>query len=169
MEAILNLGCGEDRLPGALNVDIDPTVNPDQVVDLQDAPWPWPEDSFKLVIARHVLEHLDPVPWSEIERVAQNGGELELTYPIGHTRFEDPTHKQFWNAKTADWLASPENHEHETPIDAELIGKGVSWRLWPPNPIAEVTTRLRLSVFGPGAWMDQVTGLYGEVTARYRL
>ena len=55
----LNLGCGSDLKPGEewLNVDIDPTLGPDQVVDLNRA-LPWPTGHFGEVYCCHVLEHV---------------------------------------------------------------------------------------------------------------
>lgn len=165
----VNLGCGTDHLDDAVNVDVDPSVNPDVVCDLQETPWPFPDDRFEWAHARHVLEHLDPVPWDELQRVIQPHGFLKITHPIGWTRFEDSTHQQFWTVDTAVFLTEPKQHAHEAPLDGKLLTHSVDWHLWPPSPLRWLTTYAREFVFGPGAWMGQVTGLYGEVTAVYEL
>lgn len=163
----LNLGCGEDHRPAAWNVDLSEAVNPDEVVDLQETPWPWPDDEFTTVTARHILEHLDPVPWDELFRVMADGGTLVWVYPIGHTRFEDPTHKQYWNWHTAEALSGERVHEHQFVDGLALIDRLVDYNvsgvsLW------TLYTRLRMARHGPGPWMSQIPGLYGEVQAIYR-
>ncbi len=163
---VLNLGCGEDYRSDAWNVDCSDAVDADELVDLEEQPWPWRDDSFALIVAHHVLEHLDPVPMGEICRVLKPGGTLELRYPIGHTRFEDPTHKQFWNWNTAEALAGERKHGHEHFGDLELTARGLDWhvgdRLW------KMYTRARLQYAGPGPWLGQIPGLYGEVNATYK-
>ncbi|WP_226043518.1 methyltransferase domain-containing protein [Natrinema sp. DC36] len=161
----LNLGCGQDQISDFHNVDISSDVQPDEVVDLQQTPWPWPDDSFSHTLASHVLEHLDPVPWDEICRVLAPGGTLVIVYPIGNTRFEDPTHQQFWNWNTAAAISGERKHAHAHVSNLSLVTRDFGWnvtgRLW------RAYTRYRLAVGGPGAWMGQVPGLFGEVTATY--
>jgi len=166
---ILNLGCGEDYRDGAWNVDISRDVTADEYVDLNQAPWPWPDDAFKTVIAKHVLEHLDPVPWGELERVLADRGTLILEYPIGHTRFEDTTHKQYWNVNTAKWIAGNRKHGHERQTRLNLLCHRVEYDITPADPIVELRTRWKLWKYGAGPWLSQVTGLYGHVRAQYDL
>lgn len=166
---LLNLGCGDDYRRGYLNVDIDPAVDPDRAIDLDDYPWDLPSDHFVKVEARHVLEHLrEPRrAFEEIARILRPGGELELVYPIGHTRFEDATHRQFWNLNTAEQLAGQRNHDHEIDVPLRLMDTDVSWEIGQNEPLVELYTRYRLWLRGEGPWLGQVPGLYGEVTARY--
>ena len=162
----LNLGCGEDYIEHAVNVDINPSVNPDVVVDLQATPWPWANNAFEQVFANHILEHLDPVPWDELRRVLADDGVLVLTYPIGFTRFQDASHKQFWGVDTAEWIVGEAKHSHEAPFpDAELVDWKVDWTIRPPSLLKSLRTRWYLLGYGPGDWMNQVTGLSGEVEA----
>jgi len=111
----LNLGAGEDIEPEAHNVDIVDLEGIDEQVDLDEFPWPWPDASFTCVLAKHVLEHLEhPMKAiAEIIRILKPSGRFVWWYPIGHTRFEDPTHKQFWNWNTAETIAGERKHSHE--------------------------------------------------------
>ena len=162
----LNLGCGEDHIEHAVNVDIDASVNPDVVVDLQATPWPWADNAFEQVFASHILEHLDPVPWGELRRVLADDGVLILRYPIGFTRFQDATHTQFWGVDTAKWIVGETDHSHEAPFpDADLVVREVDWTIRPPSLLKSLRTHYYELVFGPGDWMNQVTGLSGEVKA----
>ena len=54
----LNLGCGFRTLPGWINVDAAAACDPDQLVDMERLPWPWPTDGANQVLLCHVLEHL---------------------------------------------------------------------------------------------------------------
>lgn len=170
LPATLNLGCGDDYQHGAHNVDISPAVGPDEVVNLDDFPWPFPSEQFVHIDARHVLEHLsDPMQaLHEICRILRPDGTLTITYPIGHTRFEDPTHSQFWGYHTAAALAGDRQHAHEIDVPLELLDREVEWAISQSEPVSRLYTRYRLAVSGPGPWLEQVPGLHGEVYARYR-
>jgi len=117
----LNLGCGYDKRPGWHNVDKVPDSAPDQVVDLEALPWPWPDDSVDEVALRHVLEHLgrDPDTYlglmKELWRVMKPGATVTITVP--HPRHDhylnDPTHvrpitvaglEMFSQARNRDWI-----------------------------------------------------------------
>lgn len=96
----LNLGCGHNKRPGWVNVDHSDTCSPDVVVDLEQTPWPWPDDSVDEVLMSHVLEHLGQQTrtylaiWQELYRVCKPGALLLIFVP--HPRHDDyitdPTH-----------------------------------------------------------------------------
>jgi len=98
----INLGCGYMKLDGYLNVDASEFVEPDQVVDLQQVPWPYEDDEFQHIVAKDILEHLGNDKHSlvdivkEMYRVSENGAVWEVQVP--HHRsdhaWDDPTHKR---------------------------------------------------------------------------
>ena len=55
---ILNLGCGNERIENALNVDIDNTTLADIYIDLDVFPWRWRNNSIEGIYMIHSLEHL---------------------------------------------------------------------------------------------------------------
>lgn len=55
----LNVGCGESKREGYINLDWSPLVGADVSHDLNVFPYPFPDNSFDLIEAFHVLEHLD--------------------------------------------------------------------------------------------------------------
>jgi SAM-dependent methyltransferase len=166
--SVLNLGCGQRQLDEAMNVDIDPAVDPDIQHDLTETPWPFPDNAFSIIIARHILEHLPTVPWAELHRTLAPHGQLVVTYPIGHTRFEDTSHEHFWNYHSASHLAGNRVHTHEAPTTLTLEDRDVEWEITNAEPLATWYTRYRLWRAGPGPWLSQIPGLYGEITATYR-
>ena len=97
----INLGSGLKRYEGFLNIDHDPAVNPDYVVNIdKDVKLPFEDCTVDEVKAYHLFEHLSdgffPL-MQELYRVAENGCILDIQVP--HHRSEiwygDPTHCRF--------------------------------------------------------------------------
>ena len=96
----LNLGCGSKILDGWHNVDKYPTFSPNQLVDLEVFPWPWPDSSVDEVLLCHVLEHLGAATdvylgiIRELYRVCRDEAKIVIVVP--HPRHDnflgDPTH-----------------------------------------------------------------------------
>ncbi len=96
----LNLGCGVNKLDGYINVDKFDYGKPDIVMDLEQTPWHFPDDSVQEIVLHHTLEHLGKDAQTffeiikEIYRVCQNGALIEISVP--HPRHDhfinDPTH-----------------------------------------------------------------------------
>ncbi len=90
----LNLGCGPKRLAGWVNADKSAAFQPDQVVDLETFPWPWPDASVDEILLSHVLEHLGQTPdafigvMKELWRVCKAGAQVRIHVP-------DPRHESF--------------------------------------------------------------------------
>ncbi len=105
---ILNLGCGNVPISGALNVDLKGSVGADVVHDLNRRPWPFADASFSTVHANDVLEHLhDTVEtMAEIHRVSRAGARVHITVPHFSSQgaFLDPTHRRFFAAGTFDYF-----------------------------------------------------------------
>jgi SAM-dependent methyltransferase len=80
---LLNLGCGLRKLEGFVNVDGFETCRPDILWNLNDMPWPWPDESVDSIYCNHVMEHL--VDWmaafKECARVLKVGGTLQVNVP----------------------------------------------------------------------------------------
>ena len=55
----LNIGCSTFKLSNFINIDIDPSVNPDLVLDLNDLDKKFEENSVDFIFAGHVFEHFD--------------------------------------------------------------------------------------------------------------
>jgi hypothetical protein len=119
----LNLGCGSKKLDGWVNVDKIAAAAPDQVVDLEALPWPWPDDSVDEVLLSHVLEHLGAETdvylgiIKELYRICRDGARITIVVP--HPRHDhylnDPTHVRpitadsivmFSQAANRNWIAA---------------------------------------------------------------
>lgn len=101
----LNLGCGQNKAAGFVNVD--KYGDPDFRHDLEEFPWPWPDSSVDEVQLIHVLEHLGRDPdvfigvMKELYRVCKAGAKVRVHVP--HPRHDnfigDPTHVRVVNAQ----------------------------------------------------------------------
>jgi hypothetical protein len=115
----LNLGCGGQKFADWINVDKFPTCGPDQVADLEQFPWPWPDNSVDEVRMYHVLEHLgaDTEVYlgiiKELYRVCRDNAAIHIVVP--HPRHDDflndPTHVRPITRGSFDLFSQAANHE----------------------------------------------------------
>ena len=102
MELRLNLGCGNHKIPGWVNVDISESVSPDEIQNLLTFPWKWEDNSVEEIYCSHLVEHLSPGTevisfMDEACRVLKVGGKFRIRAPY-YTSIRavmDPTHKLF--------------------------------------------------------------------------
>jgi SAM-dependent methyltransferase len=92
----LNLGCGEFKKEGYLNLDISPEVRPDLVHDLNAFPYPFHDNQFDSIEADHVLEHLENpfLVMKELHRISRNKALLTVRVPHFSRGFSHPEHKR---------------------------------------------------------------------------
>ncbi|MFA4818128.1 MAG: methyltransferase domain-containing protein [Parcubacteria group bacterium] len=79
----LNLGAGQDKKIGYINIDWNPLAQPDVTHDLNSFPYPFDDGTFDLIEASHILEHLDKpfLVMKELHRILKSGGELIVKVP----------------------------------------------------------------------------------------
>lgn len=114
MELLIGCGSRRDKMIGSgeweklVTLDLEESHHPDVVHDLNDYPWPFPDDEFDEIHAYEVLEHLGRqgdyrsffATFSEAWRILKDGGLLCATCPApgspwvwgdpGHTRQISP-------------------------------------------------------------------------------
>ena len=114
-ETVLNLGSGRRYVHGAVNVDITPDTAPDVVHDLDDRPWPFPDDSFDEIHGIDVLEHLADVvgAMQELHRVARADATVKIVVPhfSSPNAYTDPTHERQFGAFSFDYFTGAGLHD----------------------------------------------------------
>ncbi len=94
---ILDVGCGINKLPGAIGIDRNPRTRADVLCDLDHFPYPFRDNSFDRLQAVHVIEHLSDVirAMEEFHRLVRAGGTVFLVTPhyTDFSSFCDPTHR----------------------------------------------------------------------------
>ena len=113
----LDIGCGGQKINGFVGIDIRNLPGVDIVYDLNLTPWPIQDESVDLIVASHVIEHVDCVITfiSEIYRILRKNAMLVIRYPHYSQRhtFRDPTHKRFMTLESLDYFI----------IGSELFGE----------------------------------------------
>lgn len=137
------MGCGKNRLDGFVNVDKMAAAGPDVVHDLEQFPWPWPDNSAEAVVFYHSLEHMGREAdtfiaiMAELYRICAPGAVVQIDVP--HFRhdnfFGDPTHVRvvtpqllglFSKQKCTEWVArgcanSPLALYHDIDFEIEQV------------------------------------------------
>lgn len=157
----LNLGCGFRKLEGWTNVDKRGECAPDEIVDLEKFPWPWPDSSAEEIRLTHVLEHIGSTPTTflnfikELWRICQTGATIKVLVP--HPRSDeflwDPTHVRPITAEGLRMFSQVRNQEMirsgnpETPlgiyigVDFDLLAVKYIWK----KPWADAYIERRLT------------------------
>lgn len=92
----LNLGCGEFKKKGYINLDYYSVSEPDIRHDLNRFPYPFEDNEFDLIEASHILEHLnDPFKvMKELHRISKNNALIIIRVPHFSRGFTHPEHKR---------------------------------------------------------------------------
>jgi len=100
MEVMYNLGCGENKRRGFINVDSSKEVKPDVLADVRIVPWKWAKQA-DLIFADNLFEHIREESllkvMQECHRVLKPNGLLQIIVPLtieGNYMavFSDPMH-----------------------------------------------------------------------------
>jgi SAM-dependent methyltransferase len=93
---------------GFIGVDIIKSRDVDVICNLERNCLPFASESFVVVYANHVLEHINNLEnlLSEVSRVMKPGAKFLVCVPYaGHIRaFQDPTHVRFFTLKTFEYF-----------------------------------------------------------------
>ncbi len=143
----INLGSGNLRREGWVNVDRLACVNPDIVCDITKMPWPWDESVAERIDADNLLEHVGwgsdgedllMVVMNEAHRILIPGGVMWFRvpdferWPVGALR--DPTHRRYFVKGSMDyWTADHPTHHN--------YGKFYGYKPW----------GVRVKLYTPGA------------------
>ena len=80
----LNLACGSCKLDGYVNVDVNPELKPDLVLDV-NGPLPWKDGEVDEIVLSHAIEHVEAKfhhrIYVEFHRILKPEGILILGYP----------------------------------------------------------------------------------------
>lgn len=107
---ILNLGAGNLLIEGAVNHDqVKHRPEIDVVWDLNELPWPWKDESFDLVVAKSVLEHLRMDLFRSMDecwRILHPEGKVYLKIPYWrhNTSYGDPSHHGRFSLETPQFF-----------------------------------------------------------------
>ena len=109
---ILDVGCGLNKFPGAIGLDVNPRGRADVIADLDHFPYPFRDGTFAEVRAIHVIEHVaQPIAMlEEFHRLLGAGGRVVIATPhyTDFSSFCDPTHR--WHLNSFSFRYFGEQH-----------------------------------------------------------
>jgi len=120
----LNIGSGETKIPGYINIDIEESTKPDVVCDFRKTNLPFEDSTADKVTMLHCIEHIEYFHWHdilfEIHRVMKLGAKLILAYPEFERCVENFLEnkwgmKDFWRATLYGRQLYPGDY-HVTPV-----------------------------------------------------
>jgi predicted SAM-dependent methyltransferase len=104
----LDVGCGNNKIPGAVGIDLVAGPQIDIVHDLDDTPWPLESNTFQLIRLWSVIEHLRNLvaTMEEVHRVARPGAMVLIGTPhfSSANAYTDPTHIHFLSGRFLDYF-----------------------------------------------------------------
>lgn len=115
----INLGCGNTKLEGYVNVDADPNVNPDVVMGIEEYLKRQESGSASEIVMFHTIEHIPKMYWlsifTDINRVLKINGEFLLSFPEWEACAENflKNHdgkREFWEATLYGRQLSPTDY-----------------------------------------------------------
>jgi len=143
-EKVLHIGSGKAALPGTKTIDIIDFPEVDVVHDLDIFPWPFADNSYDLIFAHSVFEHLENQlkTMEEISRILKPGGRLVITVPYFRCvdAFTDSTHTHFFTTQSLNYYirgSELSNFEY-TNVKFKKIGFWYGW----PHPSKNILVRL---------------------------
>ena len=113
----LHMGPGLAKIDNTISIDLNSTIKPDIVWDLNHVPWPIEDNSKDVIIAMNIMEHLDDVSktMDELHRISKPNALINILVPhfSAASAFADPTHKSFFSYRTFDYFVTGKKLEKE--------------------------------------------------------
>jgi len=145
---VLDVGCGDAKVKGAIGIDCVPLPGVDVVHDLTLFPWPFENESFDQIYMLNIIEHLpDTIKiMEEVHRLLKKGGtvHIEVVYWNHMHSISDPQHVRFFNEVTWEFFTG-KRKGYYTKAQFEMAGfeyiyDGIAKRLfiseWLMNKLA---------------------------------
>ncbi len=121
---ILDIGCGNNKTPGAIGVDFVNLPGVDIVCDL-NKDWPIEDSGYDQIIFRHSMNHFNDIYhiMKQAHRVLKKGGLMEVVAPhfSSDNIFTDPTVKFFIGYRSFDYFCDNVSSKYHYYSDARFI------------------------------------------------
>ena len=168
-ESVIDLGCGPAKVPGAFGVDHHPYEGVDQVLSLDETPWPLDDSGYDRIYARHVIEHLADVPsfMNEVHRIGKPGAILEVVTPHFSSidSYKDPTHR--WHLATTWYEVFTQSYLSEQMADFEHLESELTFG----KSLRSILPKLMIRLKGRTWWEKHYAFTYParNITTRLRI
>ncbi len=143
-ERVLHIGPGKKVLAGATTIDMLDLPGVDVVHNLDISPWPFADNTFDLIFAHSVFEHLDDqiAIMKEMKRILKPKGRIVIAVPYFRCpdAFTDSTHRHFFTTRSMDYYIEGKTLSQYEYSNARFTLRGF-WFGWPQvshNPLVRV-------------------------------
>lgn len=151
----LDIGCGGNKQPNFVGMDVRPLPGVDIVHDIHIKPWPLEDNSVLVAMCSHLVEHIPPVVldngrtrflfiefMDEVWRILKPGADFMISLPHGYSPgyLQDPTHVNACNEAT--WA-------YFDPFEQST--NGMLWNIYKPKP-----WRIRYLTWNPTANIEVI-------------
>jgi hypothetical protein len=112
----VDLGCGRDKIAGAVGVDFAGNAHADVRHDLDVYPYPFADGSFEVLVLRNVIEHVRNVVglMEEVHRIGAAQADVLITTPHFSSlySYQDPTHVRHLALDSMDYFTEQTRHSN---------------------------------------------------------
>jgi SAM-dependent methyltransferase len=163
----LNLGAGQFKKEGYVNVDINPELHPDIVHNLDVFPYPFKEKTFERIEGDHVLEHLkEPFKtMGELQRIAKPGAVIVIRVPHFSRGFTHTDHKRGFDV-TFPYYFDPEFKGGYSGIPLKIRKVRLTWFAQPYLKKPLMPKPLFYAALMCGAFLNFFANLHPYVCSR---
>jgi SAM-dependent methyltransferase len=123
--AILDLGCGTKKEPHAIGVDVVALQDVDVVVNLEDLPYPFPDNTFSEIYLNDVIEHLPNTikTMEELYRIARPDAHIYIRVINWNTTYQatDPTHVKAFSEQSFDFYGVRKHRSYYTHARFDVV------------------------------------------------
>ena len=168
---ILDVGCGRDKVPGAIGIDYAAAAAADVRHDLNIFPWPI-TGQFDAVVMRNFIEHTGDIVrlMEEVHRILRPGGDLLITTPHFSSvySYQDPTHRWHLSYESLEYFCADTRHSNfYSGCRFEIVGRGFDFgRSFPFSQIARLLAGLSVRKYEKHfAWIFPANSLWFHLRA----
>ncbi|HTT20464.1 MAG TPA: methyltransferase domain-containing protein [Candidatus Sulfotelmatobacter sp.] len=133
---VVDIGCGQKKVPGAIGVDCVPLPGVDVVHDLDSFPYPFAASSIDEIHAYHVLEHVPDVmaTMEELWRISKPGATVHIRVPhfSGILAWKDPTHKRSFTSESFGYFGE-NGYSYYTRARFQVMSVSLRYSIQPKN------------------------------------
>jgi len=134
---ILEIGCGK-RKRFKNSIGLDKTIEGEKIVkwDLEDLPLPFKSNFFDMILAEHILEHINKDKFwkvmEELYRILKSNGRIKIVTPfyLHSESFVNPDHKGFFTTASFNFLNPDANENYYSKAKFVTIKKSFYARIF---------------------------------------
>jgi SAM-dependent methyltransferase len=122
---VLDLGCGTDKIEGAIGVDMVALPGVDVIANLSEYPYPFADNSFDVVYLNDVIEHLPNTikTMEEIHRISRPNAKIFIRVVNWNSHFTamDPTHVRAFTENSFDFFGKRGGRSYYTHARFDVV------------------------------------------------